>query len=75
VPVLAVQQGRRQGLGNGTGLESLNDVHGMGLVDGLHDLDAIAQRAREEHGVVDGVAESATFLDSHGGPGRQHLGA
>jgi hypothetical protein len=51
-----------------TGLESLNDIHGMGLVDGLHHLDAIAQRAREERGAVDGVAESATFLDSHGGP-------
>ena len=52
-----------------------DDVHGMGLIKGLHHLDAIAQRAREEHGVVDGVSESAALLDSNGGAGRQHLGA
>jgi hypothetical protein len=52
-----------------------DDIHGMGLIKGLHHLDAIAQRAREEHGVVDGASESAAFLDSNGGAGRQHLGA
>jgi len=45
-----------------------DDIHGMGLIKGLHHLDAIAQRAREEHGVVDGVSESAAFLDSNGVP-------
>ena len=50
-----------------------DDIHGMGLIKGLHHLDAIAQRAREEHDVVDGVSESAAFLDSNGGIGRQHL--
>ena len=52
-----------------------DDIHGMGLIKSLHHLDAIAQRAREEHDVVDGVSESAAFLDSNGGAGRQHLGA
>lgn len=33
-----------------------DDVHCMGLIKGLHHLDSIAQRAREEHGVVDGVS-------------------
>jgi hypothetical protein len=51
-----------------------NDIHGMGLIKGLHHLDSIARRAREEHGVVDGVSESAAFLHSYGGAGRQHLG-
>ena len=31
-----------------------DDIHGMGLIKCLHHLDPIAQRAREEHGVVDG---------------------
>ena len=52
-----------------------NDIHGMGLIKGLHHLDSIAQGAREENGVVDWVSESAAFLDSNGGTGRQHLGA
>ena len=51
-----------------------DDIHGMGLIKGLHHIDAIAQRAREEHGVVDGGPESAGFIDSNGGAGRQHLG-
>ena len=32
-----------------------DDIHSMGLIKGLHHLDAITQRTREEHGVVDGV--------------------
>jgi len=51
-----------------------DDVHGMGLIKGLHHLDAIAQRAREEHGVMDGASESAGFLDSNGGAERQPWG-
>ena len=51
-----------------------DDIHGMGLIKGLHHLDAIAQLARKEHGVVDGVSESAAFLDSNSGAGRKHLG-
>ena len=51
-----------------------HNIHGMSLIKGLHHLDAIAQRARGVHGVVDGVSESAAFLDSNGGVGRQDLG-
>jgi hypothetical protein len=51
-----------------------DDIHDMGLIKGLHHLDAIARSTREEHGVVDGGPESAGFIDSNGGAGRQHLG-
>lgn len=51
-----------------------DDIHSMGLIKGLHHLDAITQRAREEHGVMDGASESAGFLDRKRAAGRQHLG-
>jgi hypothetical protein len=40
----------------------------MGLVEGLHHLDAKALVSAEEHGVVDGVSGSAPLLGSHVGP-------
>jgi hypothetical protein len=56
VLVLAFQRGRRHGAGSGTALEGLNDVHRMGLVEGLHHLDAKALVSTEEHRVVDGAS-------------------
>lgn len=66
--VLAFQRDRRHGLGDGTGLEGLNDVHRMGLVEGLHHLDAKALVRAEEHRVVDRDSSSAHLLGSHEGP-------
>ena len=39
----------------GTGLDGLKDVHRMGLVEGLHHIDAKSIVSAEEHGVVDEV--------------------
>jgi hypothetical protein len=68
VPVLSFQRGHRHRPGNGTGLEGLNDVHRMGLVEGLHHLDAKALVCAEKHRVVDGASGSAHLLGSHAGP-------
>jgi hypothetical protein len=43
VSVLSFQRGRRYRPGNGTRLESINDIQGMGFVDGLYRLDAKAR--------------------------------
>jgi hypothetical protein len=40
----------------------------MGLVEGLHHLDAKALVSGEEHRVVDGASRSALLLGSHVGP-------
>jgi hypothetical protein len=40
----------------------------MGLVEGLHHLDAKALVSAEEHGVLDGTSGSALLLGSHAGP-------
>jgi hypothetical protein len=39
-----------------------DDIDGMGLIKGLHYLDSIAQRAREENGVVDGAPSQQPSL-------------
>ena len=65
----------RDGLHMSVRVLGQDDVHGMGLIESLHHLYAIAQRIREEDCVVDGVSESAAFFDSNGCAGRQHLGA
>jgi hypothetical protein len=39
-----------------------DDIHSMGLIKSLHHLDSIAQRAREEHGVVDGTPSQQPSL-------------
>ena len=73
--VLALDGRGRDGLHLSVRVLDQDDIHGMGLIKGLHHLDSIAQRAREEHGVVDEGSESAALLDSNGGAGRQHMGA
>jgi hypothetical protein len=55
VLVLAFQRGRRHGLGNGTGLERLNDVNRIGFIEGLDHLDAKALVSAEKHHAVDGA--------------------
>ncbi|MFN4865679.1 MAG: hypothetical protein ACK5GZ_05085 [Cyanobium sp.] len=42
--------------GDGTTLKGLNHVHRMGVVEGLHHLDAKALVSGEEHGVVDAAS-------------------
>jgi hypothetical protein len=68
VPVLPFQRGRWHRAGNGTGLEGLNDVQRMGLVEGLDHLDAKALVCAEEQRVVDRASRSAPLLGSHAGP-------
>ena len=75
VLVLAVQRCRRHRVGNGAGLQGLDDVHRMGFVKGLHNLDAKAVVSAEEHRVVNGASSSAPLFGSHGPPGRQYLGS
>ncbi len=66
VLVLAFQRGRRHSLGDTTGLEGLNDVHRMGLVEGLHHLNAKA--------IVSAEGQHPSLVAMRV-PGRQHLGA
>jgi hypothetical protein len=68
VPVLAVQLARRHSLRKGARLEGLNDVHRMGLVEGLDHLDAKAVVRAEKHREVDGASSSEPLLGSHEGP-------
>lgn len=44
----------------------LGDVCDMGLIEGLNQLDAIAQGAAEEHSETDGAAGRASYLGSNG---------
>ena len=74
VLIHALDRKSRKGLHMSIRVLGQNDIHGMGLIKGMHHLDSIAQRAREEHDVVDGGSESGTFVDSNGGAGCQHLG-
>ncbi len=62
------------GLGNSTGLEGLNDVHLMGLVERPDHLDAKAIVHSEGHGVEDGAPGQHPSLVAMRVPGRQHLG-
>lgn len=68
-------RGRRHSLRNGAGLQSLNDVHRMGFIEGLDHLDAKALFRAEKHRAVDGPCLSLSLPGGHGGPGCQHLGA
>jgi len=67
-PVLAFQECRWHHLDDGIQLVGLDDIHGMGLIEGLHHLDAKAVVSAEEHRVVDGASDSAPLFGSHAGP-------
>ena len=55
VLIHALDGGGRNGLHLSVRVLGKDDIHGMGLIKGLHHLDASTQRAREEHRVMDGV--------------------
>ena len=48
----ALDGGCRNGLHMSVRVLGQDEIHGMDLIKGLHHLDAITQRTREEHGVV-----------------------